>query len=94
MTSIQDWGKHTWIFIHTLAAKIAANHFSKVKNKIISLILNICKNLPCPACSQHADIVLKQAYITNISTKSHLIEFLRQFHNIVNIKLHKPNRFM
>ena len=83
------WGTITWLFFHTLAEKIHENKFEKVKVDVINIIILVCNNLPCPDCSNHATEVLKKAYISNIQSKKHLIEFLRQFHNIVNIKIGK-----
>ena len=84
-----NWGTMTWIFFHTLAEKIKDEHFENNKEFFINIIINTCNHLPCPDCSQHATKVLSEAYLNNIKTKKHFVEFLRQFHNIVNIKLNK-----
>ena len=84
-----NWGTITWIFFHTLAEKIKDEHFENNKEFFINIIINTCNHLPCPDCSQHATKVLSEAYLNNIKTKKHFVEFLRQFHNIVNIKLNK-----
>lgn len=83
------WGTYTWIFFHTLADKIKEEEFENNKNKFINMIINICNYLPCPDCSEDATYILRQSYLNNIKTKKHFIEFLRQFHNIVNIKIGK-----
>jgi len=83
------WGTYTWIFFHTLAEKIKEEEFENNKSLFINIIIKTCNHLPCPECSEHATSVLKQAYLNNIKTKKHFIEFLRQFHNIVNIKTNK-----
>jgi len=83
------WGTITWIFFHTLAEKIKDEEFENNKELFINIIINTCNHLPCPDCSQHATSVLRQAYLNNIKTKKHFIEFLRQFHNIVNIRTNK-----
>ena len=85
----QYWGTITWIFFHTLAEKIKDEYFENNKELFINIIIKTCNHLPCPDCSEHATKVLKQAYLNNIKTKKHFIEFLRQFHNIVNIKTNK-----
>lgn len=90
MTDSSTWGKITWTFFHTLAEKVDEDKFLEVKKNLIDIIFGICKNLPCPICANSATSILKQAYLNNIKTKQHFIEFLRQFHNIVNIKLSKP----
>jgi len=89
--SYSEWGTITWKFFHTFAEKINESKFSEYKEPIINIILEICDNLPCPICKGDAAEILKYAYIKNIKTKKHLIELLRQFHNIVNIKLGKKN---
>ena len=80
-----NWGTITWIFFHTLAEKIKDEHFENNKEFFINIIIKTCNHLPCPDCSEHATKVLSQAYLNNIKTKKHFVEFLRQFHNIVNI---------
>lgn len=83
----KEWGNATWLLFHTLAAQIDETKFTEFKNSLISIITTTCHNLPCPMCSQDASNILKKANIHNINTKKDFIEFLRQFHNIVNIKL-------
>ena len=90
MSENYEWGTFTWIFFHTLAEKIKPEFFNSHKSLIIDIIKKLCNNLPCPDCTQHAYNLLNKSFITNIKKKEHLIEFLRQFHNIVNIKLDKP----
>lgn len=87
--SSQEWGNITWKFFHTLADKIDESQFYIVKDRVIDIIVSTCGNLPCPDCSEHATKILKKSYIRNIRTKEHLIEFIRQLHNIINIKLSK-----
>jgi hypothetical protein len=84
------WGSITWILFHSFAEKINEEHFINIKDRFIAFIKDTCLNLPCPICSSHALEVLKQANFKSINTKADMIEFLRQFHNIVNIKLDKP----
>ena len=84
-----EWGNITWKFFHTFAECIQDNEFSKIKDTAIDIIIGICNNLPCPICQEHATITIQKAYIKKIQTKKHFVEFLRQFHNIVNIKLNK-----
>lgn len=88
--SNKEWGNITWKLLHSLAAQVNEDKFPEVRDKLINIIINTCKNLPCPYCKDHAtNKVIKRAYINNIKTKAHYIEFLRQLHNIVNIKLGK-----
>ena len=87
--STKEWGNITWKFFHTLAEQINESKFPEVRDKLVNIVTTTCEHLPCPDCSEHATRILKKAYIKNIRTKKHFIEFLRQFHNIVNIKLSK-----
>ena len=87
--SNKEWGNITWSFFHTLAARIDESKFHKIRNLVIDLIIDTCKHLPCPVCREDATNIINKSYIQNIQTKRHLVEFLRQLHNIVNIKLHK-----
>ena len=88
--SQKEWGNITWVLFHTLAEKINENDFDNVKNDILYFIKQTCNHLPCPICSDHAVSTLKKVNFNLIKTKADLIEFLRQFHNIVNIKTDKP----
>ena len=83
------WGPITWMIFHSIAEKIQEDKFMNVKELFITFIKETCYNLPCPVCSSHALEILKQANIAAIHTKAEMIEFLRQFHNIVNLKLEK-----
>ena len=87
--STQEWGNITWKLFHTLAEQVNESKFPEIKDKFINIIIDTCHHLPCPDCTEHATTIIKKAYIKNIKTKKHIIEFLRQLHNIVNIKLHK-----
>ena len=88
--SNKEWGNATWILFHTLAQQIREDAFIKEKDKLISFITRTCAHLPCPVCAGDATRTVSRAYISKIQTKQDFIEFLRQFHNIVNTKLHKP----
>lgn len=88
--SITNWGNITWTLFHTLAEKINEDKFYNVKDLFIEFITHTCQNLPCPICANHASQTLKQARFNLIRTKADMIEFLRQFHNIVNIRVGYP----
>ena len=81
------WGNPTWIFFHTLVENIRQDKFNEMKPIVINILKDTCKYLPCPYCAEGATKILNQSYIQNIRNKEHLIEFVRQFHNIVNVKL-------
>ena len=88
--SQKQWGNITWILFHSLAESVNPNYFNQAKPLILNFINLTCENLPCPICSNHAKDTLSKAYLNQINSKADLIEFLRQFHNIVNIQTDKP----
>lgn len=88
--SQKEWGNITWLLFHSLAEKFNEEQFPSIKNDFINFIKNTCRHLPCPICSEHATKTLNRGYLNLIETKADMIEFLRQFHNIVNIRTDKP----
>jgi len=78
------WGPSTWIFMHTLAAKIKETSFPLIGPHLILIMIQICNNLPCPECSQHARQFWSKVKTANIKTKVDLINLLFVFHNMVN----------
>lgn len=90
--SKKDWGNISWILMHSLAQKVIENKFVNCKQILIKIIFDICNNLPCPDCREHANKLLKSSNINKVSNKKELISFLCEFHNIVNKKLKKPTK--
>ena len=78
------WGPSTWIFMHTLVAKIKDSSFPIIGSKLILILIQICNNLPCPECAQHARQFWSKVKTNNIKSKDDLINLLYVFHNIVN----------
>lgn len=80
----KEWGNAVWLLFHTLAEKLKDEHKAEV-NILLIHITNICANLPCPDCQQHASRVMAGVNKANISSsKQSLIDFLWSFHNSVN----------
>ena len=90
--SKKDWGNISWILMHSLAQKVIENKFVNCKQILIKIIFDICNNLPCPDCREHANKLLKSSNINKVSNKKELISFLCEFHNNVNKKLKKPTK--
>lgn len=87
MSSKKSWGNATWYLIHTLAYKINdENHICDLTKQIYQ----VCDNLPCIECRDHAILLLSKNNIKNIKSKQQLILFLLNFHNTINDKLDKP----
>ena len=81
----KDWGNAVWLLFHTLAEKIKEEYSRTELPIIISHITQICNNLPCPDCQNHASQTMSRVNIASIaSSKDSLIHFLWQFHNDVN----------
>jgi hypothetical protein len=72
--------------MHTLAAKLKESSFNIIGPHLIRILIQICNNLPCPECSQHAKIFWSKVNINNLKNKSDLINILFVFHNVVNKK--------
>lgn len=83
------WGPVTWRFLHTLAVKIRPEYFNVQKENLILLIKNVCETLPCPECKAHAVSNIRRANLGNITSKEKLINFLYEFHNLVNSQTKK-----
>jgi hypothetical protein len=84
------WGPPTWFFLHTMAQKVKAEHFLTIRNGFLEQINAICRNLPCPDCSAHAAHYLDNSNLNRIQTKQQLIDFLFDFHNVVNARKGLP----
>lgn len=87
--SQKEWGNITWFLFHSLAERIREEYFPVFKQRLLIFISTTCDHLPCPICAGHATETLRKANLGLIQTKGDFIEFLRQFHNIVNIRLKK-----
>lgn len=90
--SKKDWGNISWILMHSLSEKIKEQAFTSCKETLLKIIFDLCNNLPCPDCRDHAISLLKKSNINKISNKKDLISFLCEFHNIVNKKLNKDTK--
>ncbi len=84
------WGPATWMLMHSMVLKINDNITTSQLNDLKGIIRNICTNLPCPYCTQHALSYLNSNKFDLISTIYGLRIFMHTFHNNVNIRLKKP----
>lgn len=78
------WGPSTWTFMHTLASKIKDESFPIIGPNLILILIQICNNLPCPECAQHAKQFWTKVKTANIKNKTDLSNLLFVFHNMVN----------
>ena len=83
MVRLKFSGPSAWLLLHSLASKIKEEKLIENKEKINNLIENICKNIQCPVCVEHATNYLNANKIT-LDSKNELINYLYIFHNIIN----------
>jgi len=83
MVRLKFSGPSAWLLLHSLASKIKEEKLIENKEKINNLIENICKNIQCPVCVEHATNYLNTNKIT-LDSKNELINYLYIFHNIIN----------
>ena len=88
--SPSQWGPPTWVFFHTLAAKIIPEQFPTIGPQVLRNIIAICGLLPCPECSIHAKQFWSKVNINKVNTKDDLINVLYVFHNSVNKRRKVP----
>jgi len=82
--SPSQWGPPTWLFMHTLAEKIKEDSYPIIGKQLIYNIIQICNLLPCPDCSEHSKTFWSNVKVSNIQSKTDLINLLFVFHNCVN----------
>jgi len=84
------WGKSYWFFFHTMAAKIKPEYYLQYRNHIFGIVKEVCNNLPCPDCTQHATTYINKINVTSLKTKEDFIMCLFEFHNSVNKRKNFP----
>ena len=85
-----QWGPPVWALFHTMAEKINESLFPDISIHLFQIIMNICKNLPCPECAAHATTFLNSVNMNTIQTKQNFKMMLFVFHNKVNARKKKP----
>lgn len=83
------WGIPTWIFLHTLLAKVNPDKYDHIKTELLQYVTSICNILPCPTCREHASTYMKKIKIQMIPTLDSFKKLLFDFHNMVNLRLKK-----
>ena len=84
------WGPAIWYFLHTISEKVIDESFNSIREELIQHILAVCSNLPCPECSNHAMMYMRNIDTSKIRTPEDLRQMLFIFHNDVNKRLGKP----
>jgi hypothetical protein len=89
MSPPETWGPPIWTFIHTLTENINEIYFNKIKVGLFTMIKRICLFLPCPDCSNHANIFFMRVDVSKIKDKNEFKYMLYTFHNIVSKRKRK-----
>lgn len=84
------WGPAIWMLFHTLIEKLNPQYYSVVIKSLFSIIVRICKFLPCPECSADASRFLAKINLQHYKSKEELKNLIYLFHNYVNSKKRKP----
>ena len=87
--SYKEWGNATWYLIHTICFKLKPKYENNC-HLILQEIFNICENLPCPDCREHAMQTIQRTNYNIVKTREQLISYFWMFHNKVNEELDKP----
>tara|TARA_B100001175_G_scaffold167322_1_gene141873 strand:+ start:45975 stop:46421 length:447 start_codon:yes stop_codon:yes gene_type:complete len=85
----KEWATPTWYLFHTIASRLDETYFNSHLIECKNLVQNICGNLPCPICQNHAIYYLKTTNFHRIRTLAQFREYLFIFHNFVNTQLGK-----
>lgn len=88
MVSKAVWGPVIWKFIHHMVNGLKEERTELIR-PILNIIRNICRNLPCPECSDHATVLLNRLNLNYIKTKRDLVRCMYEFHNKINVRLKK-----
>lgn len=89
MVQINIWGPPIWRFFHVLIEKIKEENYQMIHMELFNYIKRICSYLPCPDCSQHANLFLSKITPKQISNKNDFKNMLYVFHNQVNKRKQK-----
>ena len=91
--SKQVWGNNTWKLFHTISVKIKDEATYEDIQNVLVIIKDICNNLPCPVCSNHATQLFKSVKLNTIITKTDLIHFLFVFHKMYACQMNPSGYF-
>lgn len=86
------WGRHTWMYLHTLTFNYPSNPTIKDKKKYYNHFSNLGDMLPCPSCATSYKIYFKYIPIDEFLDDIYGITYwLYIIHYLVNKKLNKSN---
>jgi len=87
----EELGRHTWIFLHTLASNFHVNDDSdeaSTLQQITSLLRTFGELYPCRTCGEHF-LEMLQKHPPKVSSRSDFEVWLCERHNEVNTRLTK-----
>ena len=80
------WGTFTWILFHWMSVQIKERYFVEERDNLVNIIKEICENLPCPSCRDHAKEYMKNVPLKYVTSRQELIDYVYHFHNSVNMR--------
>jgi FAD-linked sulfhydryl oxidase len=85
------WGKHTWIFLHSITLNYPDNPTDEEITNHYNFFTNLSNILPCYKCREHYKLNLKKKKLTKkiLKSKELFIKWLIDIHNTVNISNNK-----
>jgi hypothetical protein len=89
MSPPEVWGPPIWMLFHMLAEKINDDYYNILYRQLFNNIVNVCKYLPCPECSNHASHFLAKVKVNELKDKTAFKNMLYIFHNHVNVRKRK-----
>jgi len=91
------WGRHIWNVLHILAYTAPMHLTRSNMEYYVTLYTGLLKRLPCPACSYHATkylvvkpLIKSEDDIDTEYGRMYLLNWVNDFHNSVNKRLHAP----
>jgi hypothetical protein len=86
------WGKHAWIFLHSITLEYPDCATKEEKKQYKAFFTSIQHILPCNQCRIHYTANLKKYPLTDkiLCDKEQVIKWLINIHNSVNKETNKP----
>ena len=87
----QIWGKHAWIFLHSITMTYPENPSNEDKKTYKNFFESLDKILPCSVCRTNYRKHIQHLPIdTFLHSQRSLVEWLINIHNQTNIMHNKP----
>ena len=79
------WGPNAWLFLHTVTFNYPKNPTVIDRNNYYDFFNSLQNVLPCQKCQEHYKLNLQKSPI-QLQSRRHLVQWLINMHNAVNIK--------